>query len=104
MKVHELKLNRGFFDDVQSGVKSFEIRKNDRDFEVDDILVLRKFSDGEYRANIDVPYIGNRNNYIMKAEEFEVPKDQADSIVARITYITDYEQQEGYVVMGIKVI
>ncbi len=41
MKTHELKLDIKYFDDVKTGKKKFEIRKNDRDFEVGDILDLK---------------------------------------------------------------
>ncbi|MGN8066497.1 DUF3850 domain-containing protein [Lactococcus lactis] len=41
MKTHELKLDIKYFDDVKSGKKNFEIRKNDRDFQVGDVLELK---------------------------------------------------------------
>lgn len=43
MKTHELKLDVIYFDDVKSGKKNFEIRKNDRDYQVGDILELKAF-------------------------------------------------------------
>lgn len=43
MKIHELKLDTEFFDDVKSGKKNFEIRKKDRDFKIGDILKLHMF-------------------------------------------------------------
>ena len=42
MKVHELKSDPGFFKDVASGRKSFEIRQNDRGYETGDFLYLRE--------------------------------------------------------------
>jgi len=42
MKTHELKTDKQVFDEVASGRKTFEIRKDDRGFEVGDFLVLRK--------------------------------------------------------------
>lgn len=44
MKTHELKLDIKYFDDVKSGKKNFEIRKNDRDFQVGDILELKAWT------------------------------------------------------------
>ena len=40
---HELKISPGYFAVVKSGVKNFEIRKDDRNFQVGDILVLREY-------------------------------------------------------------
>lgn len=42
MKEHELKTDPQVFDDVVAGRKSFEIRKDDRGYEVGDVLKLRK--------------------------------------------------------------
>lgn len=44
MKVHELKTVQPFFDEVSLGRKTFELRKNDRDFKFGDILILREWS------------------------------------------------------------
>lgn len=40
---HELKIFPRYFKAVQDGSKTFELRKNDRDFKVGDILVLKEF-------------------------------------------------------------
>ncbi|MGY3710727.1 DUF3850 domain-containing protein [Lactococcus lactis subsp. lactis] len=48
MKEHELKLDIKYFDDVKSGKKKFEIRKNDRDFQVGDTLRLIAVDSGKY--------------------------------------------------------
>lgn len=40
MKTHELKIEEKFFNDVTGGKKTFELRKNDRDFKVDDMIAL----------------------------------------------------------------
>ena len=74
--VHELKIAPEYFGPVAYGTKSFEIRKNDRDFQVDDILLLKEF-DGKYTGR---------------------------ETAMQVSYITDYEQKDGYVVLAIKVI
>lgn len=75
MKVHKLKIEPQYYDALLLGIKTFEIRKNDRDFKVGDILKLSEYKDGYYTGG---------------------------SHRAKIIYITDYAQQEGYVVMGIE--
>lgn len=42
-KVHYVKCETEFFNDVAEGYKSFEIRKNDRDYQVGDDIVLREY-------------------------------------------------------------
>ncbi len=45
-KVHDLKTVQPYYDASECGDKTFEIRKNDRDFKVGDILRLYEW-DGE---------------------------------------------------------
>lgn len=44
MKVHELKTVQPYFNQIAEGKKRFELRKNDRDFQWDDVLILREYS------------------------------------------------------------
>ena len=43
MKRHELKILPQYYRAVRSGEKTFELRKNDRDFKVGDALTLKEF-------------------------------------------------------------
>lgn len=72
---HNLKILPSYFNDVLSRKKSFEIRYNDRNFQVHDVLVLQEWSEeGQYTGR---------------------------SLSAQVIYITDYEQKPGYVVLGL---
>jgi ASC-1-like (ASCH) protein len=42
--VHHLKTWTPYFQDIKSGIKKFEVRKNDRDFQVGDTLILDDFN------------------------------------------------------------
>jgi hypothetical protein len=43
--VHELKTYQKYFEESEMGTKIFEVRKNDRNFKVGDILMLREYSE-----------------------------------------------------------
>lgn len=78
-KVHYLKIWTPFFKDVKSGIKPFEVRKNDRDYEVGDTLILEEFDQNTEK------YLGGW-----------VPK--------LVTYKLDDKRfvKEGYVILGLK--
>lgn len=57
---HKLKLAKMFFEDVRLGRKSFELRKNDRDYKIGDILELREMDNGEPTGRViekEITYI-----------------------------------------------
>lgn len=76
MQIHELKIVEPYYSAVKSGVKTFEIRKNDRNFQVGDTVILRPW-------NSEQGYHG-------------------ESLRRKIEYITSFEQKKGYVVFSIK--
>lgn len=78
MTTHELKLDVRYFDDVKSGNKNFDIRNNDRDFKVGDILELKRFDGSDYVVDVGVP----GNPYM------PVDKELADTIKVRIKWMS----------------
>ncbi len=76
MKTIYLKIAPEYFEAQKAGKKKFEIRRNDRDFQVGDKLKLCEWNDG---------YTGR-------------------DITVRIEYMTDYKQKPGYVVLGTKAV
>ena len=66
-----------YFRPQLEGKKNFEIRKNDRNYQVGDTLVLKE--------------------YDPKTNKFT-----GINMLAEVTYITDYMQKDGYVVLGTK--
>lgn len=74
-KTHVLKIVPQFFEEVRNGNKRFEIRKNDRDFHAGDYIILNEWTENRFTGR---------------------------QIAGRITFITDFEQKEGYVVFCFK--
>lgn len=83
MKAHILKTDPQYFKAVERGEKRFEIRKNDRGFEVGDTLILT-----EHCRN---PVYSEKNYHTGAV------------VCATVTYKTDFEQKEDMVVLGIEV-
>ena len=80
MRIHQLKLHEDFCDDVLSGKKSFEIRKDDRDFQEGDHIKFRAVDDD-----------GICTNHPINGKEFE------------ITYaLVGWGLKDGYVALSIK--
>jgi ASC-1-like (ASCH) protein len=66
--IHELKTWPEYFQEVFAGRKTFEVRKNDRDFKKGDILILLEFdpNTNEYtggRVRRKVTYILEGGNF-----------------------------------------
>lgn len=77
MKVHELKINRKYFEAVKYGIKKFLVRKNDCNFETGDTLILREWDKERYTGC---------------------------QVVVTVTYIIDLEDMglDGSIKMGIR--
>ena len=45
-KYHTLKTESAFYKEIEAGRKTFELRVNDRDFQVGDIVILKEVFDG----------------------------------------------------------
>lgn len=76
MEVHELKTDPDVFAMSYAGNKNFEIRKNDRDFQVGDLLILKEtlFSGEQMKNGMPLQYSGrilSRSvNYILPGGEY----------------------------------
>lgn len=81
MKTHDKKLMQPYFDAVLNESKTFEIRKNDCDYQVGDLLILHEF-------------------------DKKTDKYTGDWILTKIIYKIDnfVGIEQGYCVLGIKVL
>lgn len=79
---HEVKILPKYFEQVQSGAKTFEYRKDDRGYKVGDIIKLR-----EYQPESDT-YTGNsleaEITYILKGGELNIPTGYAIMSINRL--------------------
>jgi len=85
MKVHDLKTVQPYFDDVRRGVKTFEIRKNDRNYQIGDTLNLWEYLPVEEKKTgevftVEVVYFIDKfqdalgdNWCVLGIKPFEVP-------------------------------
>lgn len=80
MKLHELKIHPDHFSAITFGFKAYEIRYNDRDYQLGDILFLREFIKGPQTET----YTGN-------------------TMLVRVKHVlTGFEGLEpGFIIMGI---
>lgn len=82
--IHDLKTEQPYFDLIVSGKKTFEVRRNDRDFKLYDILNLQEYI--PFKFINPLGYTGREIKvivtYILKGNQFGISPD--------------------YVVMGIK--
>ncbi|AKJ41752.1 DUF3850 domain-containing protein [Pragia fontium] len=51
MKIHQLKILPEYFDPVFQGIKTAELRYNDRDFKVGDVLELKEWIPERYTGS-----------------------------------------------------
>ena len=70
MKVHELKIEDKHFLKVALGKKTAEIRKNDRDYKVGDILVLKEIEMPKGKLIYTGCYVMAQITHIVTSEEF----------------------------------
>ena len=89
--LHELKISPKYYDAVVNGIKTFEIRKNDRNYSVGDTLRLREFDkDDIYK--------------VQWATHSEYTGKQCVAVITYIFNLKDFLNiDEDYVVLGIKV-
>ncbi|KXT63177.1 DUF3850 domain-containing protein [Lactococcus sp. DD01] len=92
MKTHELKLDVKYFDEVKNGTKNFEIRKNDRDFKVGDILILKAFMPGLKTFVKWGEIINPLNDYRMSHNYMSCAEKEADTIKVKIVEIMSWDQ------------
>lgn len=99
MKTHKLKTWPTYFQAVRSGKKTFEIRKNDRNYQVNDVLVLEEWKPVQERCDVHYYFEGDGRCSCSNGEY------TGAIFEAKITYKLDGGQfgiEEGYCILGIR--
>lgn len=73
MKCHNLKILPQYFKAVIDGIKKFELRKNDRDYQVGDCIFLNEFDGTNYTGN-SLPVM---ITYILKGGQYGLEEEYA---------------------------
>lgn len=50
--IHQLKIESQFYNDIETAGKRFEVRRDDREYRVGDVLVLRECNSGKLTGRI----------------------------------------------------
>lgn len=77
--VHELKIKECYWHEVWKGTKTFEIRKNDRDYKAGDIIHFHRIDDEGNELPISKDFNDKYNNYLItyvfKGGEYGLDED-----------------------------
>ena len=95
MTTHNLKLVQPYFDAVADGTKTFEVREDDRGYEVGDTLRLR-----EWETTTRV--VEGHDGYLIRVASDEYTGRELKREVTYILRGPAFGIEDGYVVMGIK--
>lgn len=76
-KTHDVKIEKQYYDRIISGQKRFEIRYNDRDYQVGDWVYLECLD--------------------------ECGSETGKKLAVKIIYTSNFEQKNGYIVFGFTV-
>lgn len=81
-KIHKLKVGLKYYTEIDNHNKTFELRKNDRDFKVRDFLYLQ-------------PFDNDKQEEVMMGRQ-----------LAKVTYVLkdahEFGLMEGYAILGLK--
>lgn len=98
---HELKTWPIFYNAILDGTKTFECRKNDRDFKVGDTLVLKEF---DPEAPVYTSNCKSGNCRPPRKTGMTTPKYTGRQITKQVSFVLKGEEfgiKDGFAVMGL---
>ena len=120
MNLHELKIKKEYYLAVSSGLKTFEIRKNDRNFQIGDLIhfipikmetkIIKDMMEARAFEKITkTKPIENYNLetggyiYMFRYEvEFEIPDDEVWQVTYVLKDVPEYGLDKEYCILGIR--
>lgn len=90
MKLHKLKIKHSYYVDIYLGKKTFELRKNDRDFQVGDVIHFIDLHD----EIIDL--------FDTKACDVNIEDDTLYQITYVLKNVPEYGLDKDYCILGIR--
>lgn len=95
MQVHELKIKEEYYRDVALGRKTFELRKNDRNYQVGDLI---KFNDALFVRESE-----KSNNKDCWCEEYcPAPSETLFVITYILKDVPEYGLDKDYCILGLR--
>lgn len=106
MKLHELKIKEEYFKDIRSGKKTFELRKNDRDYQVGDLIHFVRVCDEEIwePGGLKPLYDYEKRKIATKQviREFNENPNNLFEITYILKDVPEYGLDKDYCILGIK--
>lgn len=106
MRIHDLKCWPPFFGLIQNGIKRADVRKNDRDYRVDDLLLLREYLPDAtlIQELLRGQAARDARQAIEELEELTRGEYTGDIQLARVTHVLEGAPglAEGYVVLSLE--
>ena len=94
--IHDAKCRPEYFEKLKTGVKSFEVRKKDRPYQVGDFLAVNEFVDFNCEFHSD-------DEYEKFSRVTEDGRYSGECLLFKITYILDDREycKDGMVILGL---
>ena len=96
MKLHELKIKDDYFNAILRGDKAFELRKNDRDYQVGDLIHFVEVSNQEL-----IPRMYYKKNKIATTTVY-IDDNALYQIIYILKDVPEYGLDKDYCILGIK--
>lgn len=100
MKLHELKIKHEYLIEVATGKKTFELRKNDRDYKVGDLIRFIEVEEKEKLGALEE--LGKSFKQLAAKLEHNIDTNDLYKITYILKDVPQYGLDQKYCILGIK--